>query len=78
MMVGTFSWRINNYFFIRSDLARSCRWDSTSWAESWILGFMVENKPRRIFFLGFNPYNMAHGPQCMRGAIVCTQIENFA
>ena len=41
MMVGTFSWGINNCFFIRSDLVRSCCWNSTSWAESWILDFMV-------------------------------------
>ena len=51
MMAGTFSWGINNCFFIRSDLARFCRWNSTSWVESWILGFMVENKSR-IIFLG--------------------------
>ena len=50
MMAGTFSWGINNFFFIRSDLARSYRWNSTSWAESRILGFIVENKPRIIFF----------------------------
>ena len=50
MMAGTFSWEINNCFFIRSDLALSCCWNSTSWAESWILGFMVGNKPRIIFF----------------------------
>ena len=34
MIAGTFSSEINNCFFIRSDLARSCRWNSTSWAES--------------------------------------------
>ena len=50
MMAGTFSWGIKNCFFIRFDLALSCRWNSTSWAESWISGFMVENKPRIIFF----------------------------
>ena len=49
MMVGTFSWKINNCFFIQSNLAHSCRWNSISWIASWILGFMVENKPRRIF-----------------------------
>ena len=50
MMTVTFYWGINNCFYIRSDLASSCRWNSTSWAKRWILGFMVENKPRRIFF----------------------------
>ena len=49
MMVRTLSWGINNCFFIRSNLARSYRWNSTSWAKSRILGFMVENKLRRIF-----------------------------
>ena len=78
MMVGTFSWGINNCFFIQFDLTRSCRWNSTSWAESWILGFMIENKPKRIFLWGFNTYNMAHRSQCMQGAIICTQIENLA
>ena len=64
MIVGTFSWGINNSFFIRSDLVRSCYWNFTSWVESWLLGF--------------NTYNMALGPQCMRTAIVCTKIENLA
>ena len=50
MMAETFSWGINDCFFIGSDLACSCCWNSTSWAKSWILGFMVGNKPRRIFF----------------------------
>ena len=46
MMARTFSYEINNCFFIRSDLARSYRWNSTSWAKSWILGFIVRNKPK--------------------------------
>ena len=49
MMAGTFSWGINKCFLIRFDLAYSCRWNSTSWAKIWILGFMVGNKPRGIF-----------------------------
>ena len=28
-MVGTFFWGINNCFFIRSNLAHSCHWNST-------------------------------------------------
>ena len=47
MMAVNFSWGINNCFFIRSDLARSYHWNSTSWAESWILGFSS-----REYFLG--------------------------
>ena len=49
---GNFFLGINNYFGIRSEKARSCRWNSTSWAKSWILGFMFETKPIRIFFGG--------------------------
>ena len=69
MMTKTFSWGINNIFFIGSDFAHSCRWNSTSWAESWILDFNVGNKPRGIFFFfcGSNTYNMAHKQQCMLG-----------
>ena len=33
-MAGTFSWGINSCFLIWSNLTRSCRWNSTSWAES--------------------------------------------
>ena len=52
MIEGNFSLEINSCFFICSDLARSCRWNSTSWAKSWIFCFMVGNKPIRIFFFG--------------------------
>ena len=50
MIAEIFSWGINNCFFIQSDLGCSSCWNSTSWAESLILGLMVGNKPRKIFF----------------------------
>ena len=88
-MMGNFSWGINSCFLILSDMTCSYRLNSTSWVESRILGVMVGNKPRKnfFFFLGggggggggggvvFNTYNMALMPQCMQGAIVCTQIK---
>ena len=61
---------------IPSDLAHFCRWNTTSWAESWIFGFMIGNKLKRknfgalIHTKRFFYTNTAHGSYCMREAIV--------
>ena len=51
-MTRTFSWGINSCLLIRSDLAHSCHWNSTSWVESLTLGLMIGDKPKKNIFLG--------------------------
>ena len=74
-MIRYFSRGINGCLLIQSDLACSFLWNSTSWAESWTLGFMLEIGPRKIFFRGFHTYNMALKPQCMRGQLFAPKLK---
>ena len=54
-------------------MACSCRWNSTSWAKSWILGFIVGNKPRIIFFLALK--YIQYGPWARLKISVSTDIS---
>ena len=45
-VVGIFSWGINRYLLIRSNLARSCRWNSKSWAMNWTLDLAIKISPK--------------------------------